>query len=70
MGLRKPIEAIKGVIFNAVQKRAGGYYYGEPSFYSSSLGGYNKASSDASAHRPNSQHLLSSEAIDDLLRVE
>ena len=61
---------IKGVIFNAVQKRAGGYYYGEPSFYSSSLGGYNKASLDASAHRPNSQHLLSSEAIDDLLRVE
>lgn len=61
---------IKGAIFNAVQKRAGGYYYGEPSFYGSSLGGYNKASSAAPAHSSNRPHILSSEVIDDLLRVE
>lgn len=61
---------IKGAIFNAVQKRAGGYYYGEPSFYSSSLGGYNQASGAASANISNRPHSLSSEAIDDLLMVE
>ena len=61
---------IKGVIFNAVEKRAGGYYYGEPYYCGGSPGGYHNAASTASVRRSRQQNLLSSAEIDDLLRVE
>ena len=52
---------IRGVIFNAVQKKTGSYYYDEVFAYGKNLGDYHKSPARAGANMAANQNLLSPE---------
>ncbi|MDB9706668.1 polysaccharide biosynthesis tyrosine autokinase [Porticoccaceae bacterium] len=61
---------IRGVIFNAVQKKAGSYYYDEVFAYGKDLGDYHKPPARARANMAASQNLLSPEELEALAKID
>ena len=61
---------IRGVIFNAVQKKAGSYYYDEVFAYGKDLGDYHKPPARARANLATSQNLLSPEELEALAKID
>ena len=61
---------IRGVIFNAVQKTAGSYYYDQVFAYGKDIGDYHKAPARARANMAASQNLLSPEELEALAKVD
>ena len=61
---------IRGVIFNAVQKKAGSYYYDEVFAYGKDLGDYLKSPARARANMAATQNILSPEELDALAKID
>jgi tyrosine-protein kinase Etk/Wzc len=61
---------IRGVIFNAVQKKAGSYYYDEVFAYGKDLGDYLKSPAGARANMAATQNILSPEELDALAKID
>ena len=61
---------IRGVIFNAVQKKAGSYYYDEVFAYGKDLGDYHKLPARARANMAATQNILSPEELDALAKID
>jgi tyrosine-protein kinase Etk/Wzc len=61
---------IRGVIFNAVQKKAGSYYYDEVFAYGKDLGDYHKSPARARANMAATQNILSPKELDALAKID
>ena len=61
---------IRGIIFNAVQKKAGSYYYDEVFAYGKNLGDYHKSPARARANMAANQNLLSPEEPEALAKID
>ena len=61
---------VRGVIFNAVEKKSGSYYYDEVFAYGKSYGDYHASPARARASMAATQNILSPEELDALAKID
>ncbi len=61
---------VRGVIFNAVEKKSGSYYYDEVFAYGKSYGDYHASPARARANMAATQNILSPEELDALAKID